>query len=483
MSPQPKASHFINGQYVEDTGGARRSVIFPATGEEVAFVHDATPAIVEQALTAAKAAQAEWAGMMPVERGRILRRAADIMRDRNRELSELETLDTGKPIQETLVADATSAADALEYFGGLAATLTGEHMPLGGDWAYTMRVPLGVCVGVGAWNYPTQIAAWKGAPALTCGNTMVFKPSEQTPLCALKVAEILSEAGAPPGVYNVIQGAGAVGAALVNDPRVAKVSLTGSAETGKKIYASAAAQMKHVTMELGGKSPLIIFDDADLDSAVSAAINANFYASGQVCSNGTRVFVQRGIKDAFLDRLVERTSKAVIGDPREEATNFGPMVSEDQLQIVLSYIQKGLDEGARLAYGGARLNQPGCYIQPTIFADVRDEMTIAREEIFGPVMSVLDFDTEEEVISRANATDLGLSGAVFTADLTRGHRVVHAIDAGSVWINQYNLTPVEVPFGGMKGSGIGRENSKAAIEAYSELKTVYVGMSPVEAAF
>ncbi|WP_439649921.1 betaine-aldehyde dehydrogenase [Gymnodinialimonas hymeniacidonis] len=480
---QPTASHFVNGAYLEDTDGARMPVIFPATGEEIAVVHEATPAVVEAALKAAFEAQKEWAAWMPVERGRVLRRAADIMRERNRELSELETLDTGKPVQETLVADATSAADALEYFGGLVATLTGEHVPLGGDWAYTMRVPLGVCVGIGAWNYPTQIAAWKGAPALTCGNAMVFKPSEQTPLCALKVAEILVEAGAPAGIYNVVQGAGAVGKALVEDARTAKVSLTGSAATGKKVYASAAAQMKHATMELGGKSPLIIFDDADVESAVSAAINANFYASGQVCSNGTRVFVQRGIKEAFLARLVERTAQAVIGDPRDEATNFGPMVSEDQLSIVCSYVEKGVSEGARLVHGGKRLDQPGCFIEPTIFADVTDDMTIAREEIFGPVMSVLEFETEEEVIERANATDLGLSGAVFTADLTRGHRVVHAIDAGSVWINQYNLTPVEVPFGGMKGSGVGRENSKAAIEHYSQLKTVYVGMSPVEAAF
>ena len=483
MLAQPKASHFVNGQYVEDAAGAAMPVIFPGNGERIAIVHEATPSVIEAALAAAKAAQGPWAALMPVERGRILRRAADIMRERNRELSELETLDTGKPISETLVADATSAADALEYFGGLAGTLTGEHVPLGADWAYTMRIPLGVCVGLGAWNYPTQVAAWKSAPALVCGNTMVFKPSEQTPLSALKYAEILVEAGAPPGVFNVIQGAGTVGRALVEDARVAKVSLTGSAETGKKVYAGAAAQMKHVTMELGGKSPLIVFADADLESAVSAAINANFFATGQVCSNGTRVFVQRAIKNAFLDRLVERVSKAVIGDPRDEATNLGPMVSEEQLAIVCSYIEKGVSEGARLAYGGQRLNRPGCYIQPAIFADVTDDMTIAREEIFGPVMSVLDFDTEDEVLVRANATDLGLSGAVFTRDLARAHRVVHAIEAGSVWINQYNLTPVEVPFGGVKGSGVGRENSRAAIEAYSQLKTVYVGMTPVEAAY
>jgi len=483
MQAQPKASHFVNGAYLEDTEGTALPVIFPGTGDTIAKLHEATPAVIEAALAAAKAAQGPWAALMPVERGRILRRAADIIRDRNRALSELETLDTGKPISETLVADATSAADALEYFGGLAGTLTGEHVPLRADWAYTMRIPLGVCVGLGAWNYPTQVAAWKAAPALVCGNTMVFKPSEQTPLSALKLAEILIEAGAPPGVFNVIQGAGSVGRALVEDARVAKVSLTGSAETGKKVYAGAAAQMKHVTMELGGKSPLIIFDDADLESAVSAAINANFFATGQVCSNGTRVFVHRGIKDAFLARLTARLARAVIGDPREEATTFGPMVSEEQLAIVLRYIEIGKAEGARLITGGARLDRPGAFVAPTVFADVTDEMTIAREEIFGPVMSVLDFDTEEEVITRANATDLGLSGAVFTRDLARGHRVVHAIEAGSVWINQYNLTPVEVPFGGVKGSGVGRENSRAAIEAYSQLKTVYVGMTPVEAAY
>ncbi len=483
MQAQPNASHFVNGAYLEDAAGSSLPVIFPGTGEEIAQVHEATPAVIEAALAAAKAAQAPWAALMPVERGRILRRAADIIRLRNRELSELETLDTGKPISETLVADATSAADALEFFGGLAGTLTGEHVPLGADWAYTMRIPLGVCVGLGAWNYPTQVAAWKAAPALVCGNTMVFKPSEQTPLCALKLAEILVEAGAPPGVFNVIQGAGTVGRALVEDARVAKVSLTGSAETGKRVYAGAAAQMKHVTMELGGKSPLVIFEDADLDSAVSAAINANFFSTGQVCSNGTRVFVQRAIKEEFLARLVARVSKAVIGDPRDEATHVGPMTSAEQLEITCSYIEKGKSEGARLVHGGRGPDRPGWFVEPTIFADVTDEMSIATDEIFGPVMSVLDFETEEEVITRANATDLGLSGAVFTRDLVRAHRVIHAIEAGTLWINQYNVTPVELPFGGVKGSGLGRENARAAIESYSQLKSIYVGMTPVEAAY
>lgn len=480
---QPEASHFVNGRYVEDTSGADMPVIYPATGERVATVHEATPAIVEEALASAKAAQKAWGAMSGTERGRILRRAADIMRERNRDLSVLETHDTGKPLSETLYVDATSGADALEYFGGLAASLTGEHIPLGEDWVYTRREPLGLCVGIGAWNYPTQIACWKGAPALACGNAMVFKPSETTPLCALKVAEILHEAGLPAGLYNVIQGGGAVGAALVGDARTDKVSLTGSVPTGRKVYAAAAEGIKHVTMELGGKSPLLIFDDADLGDAVGGAILANFYSSGQVCSNGTRVFVQRGIKEAFLERLEARTEAAVIGDPLDEATNFGPMVSERQMEIVLGYIEKGIAEGARLVTGGTRLDRAGFYLAPTIFADVTDDMTIAREEIFGPVLSVLDFDTEEEAIARANATEFGLSAGVFTRDLARAHRVIGQLEAGSCYINTYNDAPVEAPFGGMKLSGVGRENSKAAIDHYSQLKSVYVRMGRVDAPF
>jgi len=484
QNAQPQASHYINGAYVEDDTGADLAVIYPATGARIATLHEATPALVERAVASAKAAQPAWAAMSGMERGRILRRAADIIRARNRALSELETLDTGKPLQETLVADATSGADALEYFGGLAASLTGEHIPLaGGDWAYTRREPLGVCVGIGAWNYPTQIACWKAAPALAVGNTMVFKPSETTPLSALKLAEILTEAGLPPGVFNVVQGAGEVGAALVTDPRVAKVSLTGSVPTGQKVYAAAAAEMKHVTMELGGKSPMLVFDDADVDNAVSGAILGNFYSSGQVCSNGTRVFVQRGIKEAFLSRLAERLKGAVMGDPLDEATSFGPLVSEGQMNIVLNYIAKGVEEGARLVAGGRRAEGPGFFVEPTVFADVTDDMVIAREEIFGPVMCVLDFDTEEEAMARANATEYGLAAGVFTRDIQRAHRVVAGFEAGTCWINSYNDAPVEMPFGGTKMSGVGRENARAAIEHYSELKSVFVRMGDVEAPF
>ncbi|MBD8556255.1 betaine-aldehyde dehydrogenase [Rhizobium sp. CFBP 8762] len=487
MRAQPKASHFIDGDYVEDKDGTPFDSVYPATGEVIARLHAATPAIVERAIAAAKRAQPEWAALSPTARGRILKRAADIMRTRNRELSELETLDTGKPIQETIVADPTSGADSFEFFGGVAAAaLNGDYIPLGGDFAFTKRVPLGVCVGIGAWNYPQQIACWKTAPALISGNAMVFKPSENTPLGALKIAEILVEAGLPKGLFNVIQGDRETGPLLVNHKDVAKVSLTGSVPTGRKVYAAAASGLRHVTMELGGKSPLIVFDDADLESAIGGAMLGNFYSTGQVCSNGTRVFVHRTIKHAFLARLKERTDAIVIGDPLDDATQMGPMVSMAQREKVLDYIAKGREEGARLITGGGipnAVNAEGTYIQPTVFADVTDDMTIAREEIFGPVMCVLDFDDEDEVLVRANGTEFGLSAGVFTADLTRGHRVADRLEAGIVWINTYNLCPVEIPFGGSKQSGFGRENSLAALNHYTELKTVYVAMSPVQSPY
>ncbi|WP_343501538.1 betaine-aldehyde dehydrogenase [Alloyangia pacifica] len=481
---QPAGSHFINGAYVDDTAGEKIEVIYPHTGEVIATLHSATPAIIEQALASAKAAQAEWGALSGTERGRVLRKAADLLRARNRELSEIETHDTGKPMSETLIADAASGADALEYFGGLAGTLTGEHIPVaGGDFVYTRREPLGVCVGIGAWNYPIQIASWKAAPALACGNAMIFKPSEMTPLTALKLAEILIEAGAPAGIFNVVQGYGAVGASLITDPRVDKVSLTGSVPTGRKVYAAAADGIRHVTMELGGKSPIVVFDDADLESAVAAAINGNFYSTGQICSNGTRVFVQEGLYETFVARVAERMENAVIGDPMDEATTIGPMVSARQRSIVEGYIAKGVEEGARLVKGGKVLDGAGFYIEPTLFADVTDEMTIAREEIFGPVMSVLKFATEDEALARANDTQFGLAAGVFTADLTRAHRMAAGFEAGTCYINAYNLTPVEAPFGGSKMSGVGRENSKAAIAHYSQVKSVYVGMNPTEAPF
>lgn len=483
MKAQPRGSHFIDGAFVDDPAGSPLEVLYPATGEVIARLHEATPALIDRALAAAARAQSDWARTRPVERARILRRAADLIRERNRGLSQLETLDTGKPLQETLVADAASGADALEYFAGLAPTVTGETIPLGRDFVYTIREPIGVCVGIGAWNYPTQIACWKAAPALAFGNAMVFKPSEVTPLGALELAAILTEAGLPPGLFNVVQGRGAVGGALVSDARVAKVSLTGSVPTGRKVYAQAAEGIRHVTMELGGKSPLIVFDDASIEDAVGGAMLGNFYSAGQVCSNGTRVFVQRGIKARFLERLRERTEAIRLGDPMDEATQMGPVISAAQHAKVMAYIEAGRREGARLITGGTAGPNAGFWIRPTVFADVTDTMTIAREEIFGPVMAVLDFDTEDEVIARANATDFGLAAGVFTADMARAHRVIGRLEAGTCWINAYNLTPVEAPFGGVKRSGVGRENGHAAVEHYTQVKSVYVNMGPVEAPY
>ncbi len=488
MRAQPKASHYINGSYVDDEQGQPFDVIYPATGEIIARVHAATPNIIELAVEAARTAQAEWARMRPADRGRILRRAADLIRERNDELSLLETLDTGKPVQETTVADPASAAEAIEFFGGVVAGYHGDYIDLGGGpFAYTRREPLGVCVGIGAWNYPMQGAGWKSAPALAMGNAMVFKPSENTPLSALALAEIYTEAGLPDGLFNVVQGLGDVGAALASHPVVAKVSLTGSVPTGKRVLALAGSHMKHATMELGGKSPLIIFDDADVENAVGGAMLANFYSTGQVCSNGTRVFVQDGVYGRFLDRLTERTKKIRIGDPLDPDTQMGPLINRAQHDKVTGYIEIGRQEGATLHHGG---NVPqlqgfedGFFIEPTIFTGVTDGMRIAREEIFGPVMSVLSFSDEDEVIMRANDTEFGLSAGVFTQNLPRAHRIIAELKAGSCWINHYNLAPAELPFGGYKQSGVGRENSLAALAHYSQLKSVYVETGNVESPY
>ena len=461
------------------------SPVNPATGEVMASVPVTTPAELDAKVARAKAAQPAWAALMPVERGRVLRRAADMLRARNGELARLETRNTGKPIQETEAVDVLSGADCLEYYAGVAATIAGQHLDFGSAaFGYTRREPLGVVAGIGAWNYPLQIACWKTAPALACGNAMLFKPAEQTPLTAIALEEVFREAGLPDGVFQVVQGEGELGRALVEHRGVAKVSLTGSVPTGRAVMAAAARGLKPVTLELGGKSPLIVFQDADPDNAVSGAMLANFYSSGQVCSNGTRVFVQRPILEPFLERLCERTARLRIGDPLDPATQIGPLVSEAQMELVLGHIAHARQEGVRLVAGGRRLTEgalaKGFFVEPTIFAADGDGAAIVRDEVFGPVMTVLAFDGEDEVVARANDTEFGLAAAVFTRDLARAHRVIARLDAGTCWINQYNVTPVELPFGGVKVSGIGRENGLAAIEHYTRIKSVYVAMAPIE---
>ena len=462
--------------------------INPATGERLAQIPVDGPAQVDAAVGRALEAQRLWAATPGAARARVLRQAAALLRARNRELAELETRDTGKPIQETIAVDVASGADCLEYFAGLAASLAGEHLDLGpGAFGYTRREPLGVVAGIGAWNYPLQIACWKAAPALACGNAMLFKPAELTPLSAITLGEVLRQAGLPDGVFQVLQGYADTGRLLTGHPQIRKVSLTGEVGTGKAVMADAAATLKHVTLELGGKSPLIVFDDASLENAVGGALLANFYSAGEVCSNGTRVFVQRGIKAAFTERLVARAAAMRIGDPMDPNTQVGALISEAHMEKVLGYIARGRADGAQLLVGGHRVTTGdlanGFFVAPTVFDGCQDDMMIAREEIFGPVMTLLAFDDEEEVIARANATEFGLAAGVFTNDLTRAHRVIARLQAGTCWINHYNVTPVELPFGGVKMSGLGRENGRAAIEHYSQLKSVYVAMGDVDAPY
>ncbi len=478
---------FIGGEYVDATSGETFSSINPATGDVLATVQHASAADVDAAVKSARWAFEEWRDLSGAARGRILMNAVRLLRERNDELAAIEVSDTGKPIAEAIAVDVASGADCLEYYAGVAATLHGEHLDFGNSWGYTRREPLGVCAGIGAWNYPLQIACWKSAPALACGNAMVFKPAELTPLTATKLAEIYAEAGVPNGLFNVVQGDHRVGQALSEHPGIAKVSLTGEVGTGRKVMAQAAATLKQVTLELGGKSPLIVFADADLDNAVSGALLGNFYTQGEVCSNGTRVFVHREIKDDFTTRLVERVGKMIIGDPTDPATDVGALISADHLAKVLGYIEAGRAAGARVLTGGNRVSAGqlgrGFFVEPTVFDGCDDSMAIVRDEIFGPVMTLLEFDSEDEVIARANDTPYGLSAGVFTRDLRRAHRVVRRLDAGTTWINTYNVTPIELPFGGVKQSGIGRENGSAAIEHYTQLKSVYVEMGDVEAPY
>lgn len=483
----PSQGLFIDGRRTDATSGETFDTINPATGEVICAVQHAGPDDVDRAVKSAHAGFLVWREVSGAERGRILNRAVGLLRKYNEDLARLEVADTGKPWQEAVAVDILSGADAIEYYAGLAASLHGETYQLANSWAYTRREPLGVCVGIGAWNYPIQIACWKSGPALACGNSMVFKPAELTPLTALRLAEIYTEAGLPDGVFNVVQGDHRTGEALVAHPGVAKVSLTGEVGTGKIVMANAAATLKNVTLELGGKSPLIVFEDAHLDNAVSAALMANFYTQGEVCSNGTRVFVHEAVHDQFVERLVSRTAKMKIGDPMDPDTHVGALISAEHMQKVLGYIDAGREAGARVLIGGGRPQDPaladGYFVEPTVFDGCTDDMKIVREEIFGPVMAILTFTDEADVITRANDTDYGLAAGVFTNDIQRAHRVVAKLEAGTTWINNYNVTPIEMPFGGYKQSGIGRENSLTTINHYTQLKSVYVEMGDVEAPY
>lgn len=481
---------YINGAYIDATSGQTFQTINPANGEVLADVQSASKADVEYAVLAAQAGQRVWSTKTAMQRSRILRKAVDILRNRNDELAKLETLDTGKPFSETSAVDIATGADVLEYFAGLVPALEGSQIPLRESaFVYIRREPLGVVAGIGAWNYPIQIALWKSAPALAAGNAMIFKPSEITPLSALKLAEIYTEAGLPDGVFNVLNGAGAeVGQLLTEHAGIDKVSFTGGTVTGKKVMASASSStLKDVTMELGGKSPLIIFPDADLERAADIAMMANFFSSGQVCTNGTRVFIHQSQKTAFEQKIIERVKRIRLGDPFDPQTNFGPLASQSHMNNVLRYIGLGLSEGASLLIGGNRIEEgafaKGAFIQPTVFTDCTDHMTIVREEIFGPVMSILTYDNEEEVIQRANDTPYGLAAGLVTKDLNRAHRVIHHLQAGICWINTWGESPAEMPVGGYKQSGVGRENGLVTLQNYTRIKSIQVELGAYTSVF
>ncbi len=477
-----KCTGFVHGAHREGTAEAWDN-LNPATGQSLGRLQAFSEADVDATVASAQQGFEVWSQTTAAERGKVLRRAADLLVQRNGELARLEVQDTGKPLQEALVVDVASGADCLNFFAGAAAAFNGVHIPLKNAFAYTRREPLGVCAGIGAWNYPIQIACWKSAPALAAGNAMVFKPSELTPMTALKLAEIYAEAGLPPGVFNVVQGAAATGALLASHLGVAKVSVTGSVPTGKRVMKTAADTLKRVTMELGGKSALIVFDDADLEQAVAAAMMGNFYTQGEVCTNCTRVLVHSRIADRFLARLKERTELLRVGDPMDPQTEVGALISAAHRDKVMGYIQAGVAAGARLVCGGQEVKVPGLeggyFVQPTVFAAPNDKLSIVQEEIFGPVLTLLTFEDEDEAVRRANATRFGLAAGVFTRDITRGHLVAARLQAGLCWINNYNITPVEMPFGGARESGIGHENSLVAMEHYTQLKTVYVEMGEV----
>lgn len=474
---------FVHGERLASTG-ERFTTEHPASGRVICEVEQADGAVIEAAVASSAEGFAEWSSWAPVERQRALMRAVAIIRDRNDQLARLDTLDTGKPIAETSVEDVPTGADVIEFYAGLVPTLHGDTLDFPNGFARLRREPLGVCVGIGAWNYPIQIAMWKSGLALACGNAMIFKPAELTPLSALTLAEIYLEAGIPPGVFNVVQGDGRVGEALVRHPGVAKVSLTGEVTTGSRVMAAASDTLKAITLELGGKSPIVVFDDADLDSAVNAAVVNNFYSSGQVCSHGTRVFVQRNAVEAVCERVVAATERLTVGDPFHPDTLIGPLISAEHHAKVVGYLEAARSSGARHLIGGDVAQVDGCegghFVTPAAFAEATDDMTFVTDEVFGPLMSILAFDDEDEVLRRANATEYGLAAAVFTTDFARAHRVANRLEAGTVWINDYGTLPASVPFGGYKMSGIGRENGMRAIEHYTQVKMIYANLGTVE---
>ncbi len=475
---------FIGGKWVEAASGKTFPTINPATGETITRIAEGDERDVAAAVEAARKAfeSGPWAEMSAADRAKLLWKVGDLIDKYNEELGTLETLDNGKPIFESRQIDMPMTAEVFRYYAGWATKIHGETVPVRGPFLhYTLREPLGVVAAIVPWNFPLLLASWKLAPALAAGNTVVLKPASWTPLTALRFAELCQEAGVPDGVVNVITGPGAtLGKALVRHPGVAKIAITGETRTGQEILRDSAETLKHVTLELGGKSPNIVFADADLEAAVRGATIGIFYGKGEVCAAGSRLFVDRKIHDDFMQKLVDRAKKLQPGDPLDPKTRFGALVSERQMQTVLGYIEKGKAEGARLVAGGERVsvgNGKGYFVLPTVFDGVRNDMTIAREEIFGPVLASIEFGDIDEAVRLANETPYGLAAAVWTRDIAKAHRVARRLQAGTVWINTYNNYDPAAAFGGYKMSGYGRELSLHAIEHYTQVKSVWVNLA------
>jgi len=473
----------INNAWRDASDGKTMDVVNPATEEVIATVASATKDDVDAAVQAARVAlNGPWGKMSARERGRLVSRLADRLLERADEVARLETLHNGKPIFESRQIEIPAAAECFEYYAGWADKVMGETIPVKGNYlAYTLREPLGVVAAIVPWNFPLLLAAWKVAPALATGNVVILKPASQTPLTALALGEIAAEVGLPPGVLNVITGPGSsVGQAIVEHPGIDKIAFTGDTSTGKGIMRAAADTLKKITLELGGKSPNIVLADADLDAALRGATTGIFYGKGEVCAAGSRLLVDRSIKSEFMEKLAARTKKMVAGDPLDPKTRYGALASKKQLETVGRYVETAKKEGASLVAGGSRADigtGKGYFFQPTVFDNVTPEMTIAREEIFGPVLATIEFSDLDEAIARANDSQYGLAAAVWTRDVKKAHYVARKLQAGTVWINTYNVYDTAAPFGGYKASGFGREMGAHALEHYTQVKSVWVDLN------